>query len=106
MKIAVLMPAFNAEATIASALKSILRQRDAGDLDIIVVEDGSTGATADVVTALAATAPEIRLIRIAHGGISKARNAALNAIAADTDLVGFLDADDLSPEGRLARDIV
>ena len=54
---------------------------------------------------LAAWAPEIRLIGIPHGGISRARNEALCAMAPDTDLVGFLDADDLSPEGRLARDV-
>jgi glycosyltransferase involved in cell wall biosynthesis len=105
MKISIHMPAFNAEATIASALKSLLRQRDAGRLDIIVVDDGSTDGTCDVVAALAATAPEIRLIRLAHGGISNARNTALRAMAPDTDLVTFLDADDLSPEGRLARDV-
>jgi glycosyltransferase involved in cell wall biosynthesis len=103
MKISIHMPAYNAEATIASALKSLLRQRDAGQLDIIVVDDGSTDRTCDIVRDMAATAPEIRLIRIAHGGISRARNAALRAMAQDTDLVGFLDADDLSPEGRYAH---
>lgn len=105
MKIAINMTAYNAEATIASALKSLLRQRDAGDLDIIVVDDGSTDRTCEVVAGLAATAPEIRFIRAGHGGIPKARNAALRAMAPDTDLVSFLDADDLSPAGRLARDV-
>jgi glycosyltransferase involved in cell wall biosynthesis len=105
MKISIHMPAYNAEATIGSALKSLLRQRDAGGLDIIVVDDGSTDRTRDVVGALAARASEIRLIGIDHGGISKARNAALRATAPDTDLVGFLDADDLSPEGRYAHDV-
>jgi glycosyltransferase involved in cell wall biosynthesis len=105
MKISIHMPAYNVETTIGSALKSLLRQRDAGDLDIVVVDDGSTDRTCDVVGALAARAPEIRLIGIDHGGISKARNAALGAMAPDTDLVGFLDADDLSPEGRYARDV-
>jgi glycosyltransferase involved in cell wall biosynthesis len=105
MKISIHMPAYNAEATISSALKSLLRQRDAGEFDIIVVDDGSTDRTRDLVGALAARAPEIRLIGIDHGGISKARNAALRAIKPDTDLVGFLDADDLSPEGRYAHDV-
>jgi glycosyltransferase involved in cell wall biosynthesis len=104
MKITVNMNAYNAEATVASALKSLLRQRDAGQLDIIVVDDGSTDRTCDVVAALAAQAPEIRLIKACHGGIPKARNAALRAMAPDTDLVSFLDADDLSPPDRFARD--
>jgi glycosyltransferase involved in cell wall biosynthesis len=105
MKISIHMPAYNAEATIGSALKSLLRQRDAGQLDIIVVDDGSVDRTRDAVLTLAARAPEIRLIGIGHGGISRARNEALRAMTPDTDLVGFLDADDLSPVGRLARDV-
>jgi glycosyltransferase involved in cell wall biosynthesis len=99
------MPAYNAEATIASALKSLLRQRDAGELEIIVVDDGSTDRTCDAVCEMAAMAPEIRLIKTDHGGISKARNAALRAMAPDADIVGFLDADDLSPAGRYAHDV-
>jgi len=105
MKISIHMPAYNAEATIGSALKSLLRQRDAGEFDIIVVDDGSTDCTREIVAALATRASEIRLIGIDHGGISKARNAALRAMAPDADLVGFLDADDLCPERRYAHDV-
>jgi glycosyltransferase involved in cell wall biosynthesis len=105
MKISIHMPAYNAQATIASALKSLLRQRDAGPLEIVVVNDGSVDGTGDIVSAMAAEAREIRLVAVPHGGISKARNAALKAMAPDADLVTFLDADDLSPEGRLARDV-
>jgi glycosyltransferase involved in cell wall biosynthesis len=105
MKISILMNAYNAEATIASALKSLLRQRDAAHLEIVVVDDGSADHTRDVVAALAAAAPEIRFIEAPHGGIPKARNAALQAMAPDTELVSFLDADDLSPPGRFARDV-
>jgi len=105
MKISILMSAYNAEATIASALKSVLRQRDAARFEIVVVDDGSVDRTREIVGALAATAPEIRLIAAPHGGIPKARNAALRAMAPDTELVSFLDADDLSPPERFARDL-
>jgi glycosyltransferase involved in cell wall biosynthesis len=105
MKISIHMPAYNAEATIASALTSLLRQRDAGQVEIVVVDDGSTDRTCEIVRDIAATAPEIKLIRIDHSGISKARNAGLRAMAPDADVVGFLDADDLSPEERYARDV-
>jgi glycosyltransferase involved in cell wall biosynthesis len=105
MKISILMNAYNAEATIASALKSLLRQGDAARFEIVVVDDGSIDRTREVVAALAATVPEIRLIAAPHGGIPKARNAALRAMASDTELVSFLDADDLSPPGRFARDV-
>jgi glycosyltransferase involved in cell wall biosynthesis len=105
MKISILMNAYNAEATVASALKSLLRQRDAARFEIVVVDDGSVDRTRETVADLAATAPEIRLIAAPHGGIPKARNTALRAMAPDTELVSFLDADDLSPPGRFTRDV-
>jgi glycosyltransferase involved in cell wall biosynthesis len=49
--------------------------------------------------------PELRVIEQANGGIARARNVALAALAPDTDLVTFLDADDLSPAGRFKRDV-
>lgn len=105
MKVAVMMPAYNAAPHIESALASLLQQRDDADLDIIVVDDGSTDGTGDVVRRLAAEAPQIRLIETPNGGVAKARNVALSAIMTDTDLVTSLDADDLSPRGRFARDV-
>jgi glycosyltransferase involved in cell wall biosynthesis len=99
MKIAVLMPAYNAAAYIGDALASLLRQRDAATLDIVVVDDGSTDDTVAIVEQLAA--PEVRLLRTPHGGVAAARNAALAALAPDTDIVAWLDADDLSPPGRM-----
>jgi glycosyltransferase involved in cell wall biosynthesis len=105
VKVAIIIPAFNAEATIASSLRSLIRQRDAVRIDIIVIDDGSRDRTSSIVREIMTSAPEIRLIEIAHGGISKARNAGLKALAQDTDLATFLDADDLSPEGRFDRDV-
>lgn len=100
-----MMPAYNAAPHIENALASLLRQRDDANLDVIVVNDGSTDGTGDVVRRLAEESPAIRLIETANGGIAKARNVALSAISPDTDLVTSLDADDLSPRGRLARDV-
>ncbi|MFT3732913.1 MAG: glycosyltransferase [Hyphomicrobium sp.] len=105
MKAAIIIPAYEAEATIASSIRSLLRQRDAATLDIIVIDDGSSDRTCAVVRELMASEPEIRLIENAHGGISKTRNAGLKALSEDTDVVSFLDADDLSPDGRMKRDI-
>jgi len=105
MKVAVIIPAFNAEATIASAIKSLLRQRDAAQLDIIIIDDGSRDQTCKIVREWMTSAPEIRLIENSHGGISKTRNAGLMALGEDIDFVTFLDADDISPDGRFRRDI-
>ncbi len=105
VKVAVMMAAYNAAPYVGDALASLLRQRDAARLDIIVVNDGSTDATGGIVRALARQAPEIRLLETPNQGVTRARNTALGALAPDTDLVTFLDADDLSPAGRLARDL-
>ena len=105
MTVAILMPAYNAEATIRSAISSLIVQRDAVKLNIIVVDDGSSDRTCEIVSDLAASVPEVRLIRSTHRGIAVTRNIGLNSIAPETQFVSFLDADDLSPMGRLAHDV-
>jgi glycosyltransferase involved in cell wall biosynthesis len=84
------MPAYNAARTIRSALISALTQTRPL-LEIIVVDDGSTDATADVVAKLAD--PRIRLVSQANAGPAAARNAGI--AAARGEWVGFLDSDDL-----------
>lgn len=105
MKVSVIMPAYNREAYIGTAIRSLLRQRDDADLDIIVIDDGSTDRTAAIVEAFAREDPAVRLVRQANGGISKARNAGLDNIHPDAELVTFLDSDDVSVEGRFAAEL-
>jgi glycosyltransferase involved in cell wall biosynthesis len=105
VKIAVLMAAYNAAPYVGDALASLLQQRDAVALDVIVVNDGSTDSTGEIVRGIAARAPEVRYVETENRGISAARNRALVEVAPDTDLISVLDADDLSPAGRFARDV-
>jgi len=105
MKVSVIIPVFNRDKFIGSALRSLLRQRDAADLDIIVVDDGSTDSTAAIVREMAAEAPCIRYAAQENMGVTKARNAGLKLLAPDTEFVTFLDSDDVSPAGRFARDL-
>jgi glycosyltransferase involved in cell wall biosynthesis len=104
VKIAVMIAAHNAAPYIADTLGSLLRQRDAAQLDIIVVDDGSTDGTSQI--ALAIGAPEVRLARQENMGVTRTRNTLLSMLAPDTDFVTVLDADDLSPAGRFVRDLV
>ena len=100
MRIGIVIPAFDVALWIGAAIRSVLAQSHA-DWRMVVVDDGSRDATAEVVAGFAD--PRLRLIRQANAGVSAARNRALAAVEADAML--FLDADDwLAPDtlGRLA----
>lgn len=107
MKLSVIMPAHNRERYVGQALRSLLRQRSDARLDIIVVDDGSTDGTTKVVESLMREAPEIRLLQQPRrSGVSAARNAGLRHLRPDTEVVSFLDSDDVSPAARFSADLV
>jgi glycosyltransferase involved in cell wall biosynthesis len=89
-RFSVVLPAFNAARTLASALRSVLAQTQR-DFELIVVDDGSTDATPQVVREI--EDPRIRLVNQPNRGLPAARNAGIRA--ARGALVAFLDADDL-----------
>jgi glycosyltransferase involved in cell wall biosynthesis len=97
------MPAFNAGRYIDAAIRSLLDERDAIDLDIIVIDDGSTDNTRQIVERLARDFPELRLLQNPRKGIAAARNTGLENLPADCRFVTFHDADDISYPGRIAR---
>ena len=68
--VSVIVPAFNAAATIEQSLDSALAQTHR-HLEVIVVDDGSSDLTASVVERLAAGDSRIRLIRIENGAIQE-----------------------------------
>ncbi|QJE73739.1 glycosyltransferase family 2 protein [Aerophototrophica crusticola] len=90
--VSVIVPAYNAAPTLRETLESALAQTY-GNLEIIVVDDGSRDATPDIVRELAARDPRVRLIQQPNGGCPIARNTALNA--ARGEYVASLDGDDL-----------
>jgi len=93
------MPAHNAEQTVEAAVRSILRQTLA-DFELVIVDDGSTDTTPDVLRSLAARDDRVRLIFAPHRGIIHALNAGI--AACDAELVARMDADDISHPRRLA----
>jgi len=97
------MPALNAARFIEPALMSLLRERDAVPLDIVVVDDGSADHTRDIVARLAARYPEIRLFPNARKGIAAGRNTGVALARPESSFIAFMDADDVSYPGRLAR---
>lgn len=103
MPISIIIPAFNAVRFIDAAIRSLLGERDAVDLDIIVIDDGSTDETRAVVERLAEKFGEIRLLQNPRKGIAAARNTGLDNLRDGCRFVAFMDADDASYPGRLAR---
>lgn len=95
MRISVLIPCHNAARYIEEALESAFSQ--GVDLhEVVVVDDGSTDGSADRARAFG---HRVRVHRQANAGISGARNAAL--ALATGDMIAFLDADDVWPDGSL-----
>lgn len=103
--LSVIVPTYNRAATLPLALASLLAQRPAVGLDIIVIDDGSQDETPAILAGLAARHPEIRVLRQENAGVAAARNAGLAALLPQTTLVSFLDSDDVSPAGRFAADL-
>lgn len=95
-RVSVIVPAFNAAATIAETLESLLAQTFRG-WEAIVVDDGSTDATDGVVRTFTARDGRIRSVRRDNGGESAARNTGIANAGGEWLL--FLDADDwIAPE--------
>ncbi len=97
--VTVVMPAFNAGRTIESSIQSVLEQ-SLSNLELIVVDDGSSDGTPDLVRELAAEDRRIRLVQQSNAGPSVARNR--GAKLARGEVVAFLDADDQWARDHLA----
>lgn len=96
----IVVPAYNAAATIGETLESLLAQTHP-DFEIVVVDDGTPDHTLDVVARY--SDPRIRVVRQTNRGLAGARNGGL--LAARGAFVGFCDADDLWEPQKLAAHI-
>lgn len=97
MKASIVIPAYNAERTIGNCLDSLRKQSLSGrEYEIIVVDDGSSDGTKEIVKKKGA-----RLIEAKHGGPAKARN--LGAGKARGEVVVFTDADCIADREFLAE---
>jgi len=100
-KISVILPTFNRAATLPMACQSVLDQ-SFGDLELIIVDDGSSDDTAAVVGALGDE--RVRYIRQeTNGGAASARNKGLEA--AKGEFIAFQDSDDMWLPGKLAAQL-
>ena len=96
----VIIPAYNASQTIRSTVASVLLQTDR-DLEIILVDDGSTDDTLSLLLDIGCKDARVRVVSQPNGGVSSARNFGANL--ARGSLLAFLDADDQWESTKLAK---
>ncbi len=105
-RVCVLMPVWNAGPFLAPAIESILAQEEV-DFALLIVDDGSTDGSGELLSQLARRDARIRLVhRGANEGIAAARNRLLAAARESASpFIAFLNHDDLARPDRLRRQI-
>ena len=98
MLVSVIIPVFNGEASVARAIDSALAQEFDGGFEVIVVNDGSTDATARV---LASYGDRIKVVTQENRGLAAARN--MGARNSTGEYLAWLDADDEWRRDKLAK---
>jgi glycosyltransferase involved in cell wall biosynthesis len=98
-RVSVIIPAFNAELFIADTIRSALAQTHS-DVEIIVVDDGSTDGTLERLQAFSS---RVIIQRQPNSGVAAARNS--GAAVATGEWLAFLDADDLWLPNKLERQL-
>lgn len=102
MKVSVIIPVYNVEKFLPQCIDSILSQTHK-DIEIILVNDGSTDNSPHICTLYAEKYNSIKVIHKTNGGLSSARNAGIRAVKGD--LICFLDSDDYWIDNRALENI-
>lgn len=97
--VSVVIPSYNAARWIQETIQSVLSQR-VKDVEIIVVDDGSTDETPRIVES---EFPSVRLMRSTHRGASGARN--VGTAEATGEFIQYVDADDVLAPGKIQKQI-
>jgi teichuronic acid biosynthesis glycosyltransferase TuaG len=90
--VSIIMPAYNADRYVADSIRSVCAQT-LTSWELVIVDDGSTDKTADVVRELASGEPRIKYVFQENGRLGKARNTGV--LNSSGRLIAFLDSDDL-----------
>src|SRR5919199_1390477 len=93
-RVSVVVPIYNVARYVGECLQSIADQ-SVEDVEVIVVDDGSTDDSRAIAEAFAARDPRFRVIAQANGGLGHARNTGTDA--ATGEFVAYVDGDDMVP---------
>lgn len=91
IRLSVIVPVYNAAATLRACVESILQCED-DDVEILLINDGSTDGSADICNEFAQMDKRVKAYHKANGGVSTARNQGL--VMAQGEWITFVDADD------------
>ena len=100
MKVTIITPCYNSAPYIENTIASVQKQTLC-DWELIIVDDGSTDNSADIVTQISQTDNRIKLIQKENGGSASARNLGLTC--ATGEYIQFLDADDTIDQYKLEK---
>ncbi|MEH2035521.1 glycosyltransferase family 2 protein [Nostoc sp.] len=95
-QISVIIPTYNADRTILETIASV-QQQTFSDFELIVINDGSTDRTLELLNSVAD--PRIKIFSYSNGGLPVARNRGISQ--ANGEFISFLDADDLWTPDKL-----
>ena len=98
--LSVIVPAYNVECYLGACLSSVVEQSHK-NLEIIIVDDGSSDSTGRIADEIAAEDVRVRVIHKENAGLGAARNSGL--AAATGDYVTFVDSDDEVPGAEIGR---
>jgi glycosyltransferase involved in cell wall biosynthesis len=99
--ISVIIPAYNAEGTILETIESV-QQQTFSDLEIIVIDDGSSDRTLDLLDTV--VDERLKVYSYEHEGVSVARNRGI--AQATGAYISFIDADDLWTKDKLSKQLL
>ncbi len=99
-QVSVVLPAYNAAATIAAAVRSVLRQTFS-DFELLVIDDGSTDGTPEILQKFRDS--RLRILHQAHAGLVAALNRGIEAARAPW--IARMDADDICHRRRLEKQL-
>lgn len=101
IKLSVIIPVYNVESYLSECIESVLNQKFHGELEIILVNDGSTDESPSICDSYGGNDYRIKVIHQENGGLSSARNAGI--MVATGYYIAFLDSDDFWIDDTIYR---